>query len=976
MELDYDSRPVSAMHRGRDWGTAALNGPSTSPVATSSNFASRRRSTAGHTPPPPPPPPGPPPSQPIPSLPSVMGLSRYESYDGMPDASGSASDVPNMNATYSRPSPSPGLAAVTAFSQARYASVSNTGYPSPTLSGSSSSDNLADSPPPSIFRAPATQPPAPAQELSADRLLMPPTDQRSSSQSKPSSRRALTKALELAREAVRLDSTNDDPHGAVMAYAKSVALLSEVMERVMRGEDSTETSRRRNGRRRSVVAQEEEVRRLKSIHDTYADRMNILSVVYDIPLPPHSPPSGSMSVSSDSTRPSSPSSISPTSEASDVSSQHRSPSRSRERESRFSSETARADNITDEESSLSRNSSYTNLSPLASGRPLHSAHGTASPPVHPYASAAPISVSPVGSTPGLASRASVVRSRPRASSTLPPPAPPPTSLPPPAPSPTRAEYSELITPTQTLRPVDIVRSRGNSVSHKRTSSGARLPALREESLNGGVSHESTHHAEEPPRSRSRLNVHSQQQHGSSPPLPPLPPPSAIDAATPRNSSTLEPSSPPGPSSPGSFMTPRPRGGSTLSVRSEVTPTSKPTPTLINTSPALGTISQRRGKSSTTSGSDAPSPTDSTASAASVPNMGSRMASALPASTISSLGIGRSRASSQPGRRPSIVTAHSYPSPYPVSQGGSSAPRKVSIPSRLNPSAPPQITVNTAILSPPLTLSALSLTSPPLVPPPPIPYANIPAAPLSPMPSSAPPEAQRKPYHMMFLLRQTMTSKTGGYITRRLHVPQEVWSQGGAKLTNVPEKIRVVEVLCSALEELQHWSAEYFGAGNVSSGMALGIGAIGRKEGEAWAAKLEDFSAVCDGVVGQFGKKLGVGEGFITKKSSGVTSWGGRLTRQFDKITNGKNLDSPALYVQGLAKLFQAAQILDEHTKASSAGAVAPLYAAFPVDIRAALEHKLRHASEFFAKVVLTFVIRDMALLLDKYVKKCEKWLAE
>ena len=117
----------------------------------------------------------------------------------------------------------------------------------------------------------------------------------------------------------------------------------------------------------------------------------------------------------------------------------------------------------------------------------------------------------------------------------------------------------------------------------------------------------------------------------------------------------------------------------------------------------------------------------------------------------------------------------------------------------------------------------------------------------------------------------MTSKTGGYVTRRLHVPQEVWSQGGAKLTNIPEKIRVVEVLCSALEELAHWSAEYFGAGNVSSGMALGIGAIGRKEGEQWAAKLEEFSSVCDGVVGQFGKKLGVGEGFVTKKSSGVST---------------------------------------------------------------------------------------------------------
>lgn len=601
--------------------------------------------------------------------------------------------------------------------------------------------------------------------------------------------------------------------------------------------------------------------------------MNILSVVYDIPLPPHSPPSvSSVSVSSDSTRPSSPSSISPTSDASDIGGGQQSPSSSRERESsRFSSETARADTYTDDESSSpSRSSSYTSLSPLSSSRALQSAHGA--PAVHPYAAAAaPAAVTPVGS--GLGTRTSSIRSRPRASSTLPPPAPPPTTLPPPAPSPTRPEYAEM-TPTQTLRPADVVRSRGNSVSHKRTNSGGRLASLREESQDSGSSHETVHRVEEAPRSRSRLNVHN-PTHGHSPPLPPLPSPS-LDATMSKTPAVaaLEPHSPPPPGSPGNFMTPRPRGGSQLSVRSEVTPTSKPT--LINTSPALGTISQRRIKTSAppTSGSDAPSPTDSTTSAASVPNMGTRMASALPASTMSSLGIGgRSRASSQPGRRPSIVNANSYPPPYPVSQsqGGSPALRKVSIPSRLNPAAgPPQITVNTAILSPPLSLSVLSLTSPPLVPPPPIPYANIPAAPLSPLPTSAPPDPQRKPYHMMFLLRQTMTSRTGGYITRRLHVPQEVWSQGGAKLTNVPEKIRVVEVLYSALEELQHWSAEFFGAGNVSSGLALGIGSIGRKEGELWASKLEDFSSVCDGVVGQFGKKLGVGEGFVTKKSSGVS----------------------------------------------------------------------------------------------------------
>lgn len=82
----------------------------------------------------------------------------------------------------------------------------------------------------------------------------------------PSPRRALTRALELAREAVQLDSLNDNPELAVAAYGRSVALLSEVMERVRRGEESTESSsRRRNGRRRSVFAKEDEIRRLQNI---------------------------------------------------------------------------------------------------------------------------------------------------------------------------------------------------------------------------------------------------------------------------------------------------------------------------------------------------------------------------------------------------------------------------------------------------------------------------------------------------------------------------------------------------------------------------------------------------------------------------------------------------------------------------------------------------------------------------------------
>ena len=88
---------------------------------------------------------------------------------------------------------------------------------------------------------------------------------------------------------------------------------------------------------------------------------------------------------------------------------------------------------------------------------------------------------------------------------------------------------------------------------------------------------------------------------------------------------------------------------------------------------------------------------------------------------------------------------------------------------------------------------------------------------------------------------------------------------------------------NSIEDLQVSSADYFGAGNVCSGLASGIGSIGRKEVDAWSAKLEEFSSICDGVVTNFGKKLGVGEGFVLKKSS----WGDKLVRGFDKFTNGK-----------------------------------------------------------------------------------------
>ena len=91
----------------------------------------------------------------------------------------------------------------------------------------------------------------------------------------------------------------------------------------------------------------------------------------------------------------------------------------------------------------------------------------------------------------------------------------------------------------------------------------------------------------------------------------------------------------------------------------------------------------------------------------------------------------------------------------------------------------------------------------------------------------------------------------------------MWSQGGAKLLNLPEKVRVVEVLCGALEEVQNASNDFTSATGIG-------GSGGRKDVERWLAKLDEWSGACEGVVGSVGKKLGVGEGFGVKKSGGVS----------------------------------------------------------------------------------------------------------
>ena len=871
MDHEFDSsRPLSIIHRTRQSHDHAPTQfpPPLSSVPPPSSFlpSQRRRSSAANFPPA-----GPPPNQPIPSLPPPSVFYHPDDQpsehltEELPYSARQRSGTNCNQSNYGRPSVSANLATIAAF-QTRQASTSASNGPQPSSSSLSHDTNsLSD---PSLHHPPSS---ALHHEIVPDRLLLSPTNHHHPSQPRPSSRRALTRALELAREAVQLDSTNDDPHAAVLAYGRSVALLSEVMERVRRGEDTTERTRR-NGRRRSVVAQEEEVRRLKSIvritvillfnsddftqHDTYADRMNILSLIYSIPPIPHSPSSVyAHSTSTESTQPPSPSSLSPTSDTHRASSYTTEHTQDEPQHVNVHGHDVEDDNDGHEGIGAALlNASY----PSAEFSP--GINGTSSQ--HPYA--APLTPLPSsGSQDEVTSalnRTSTlpanrtqytpsVTGRPRATSVFPPAPPPPVVSPPPPPDSTMSASL----PSQATRFLEVSRPRGNSMGHRRTGSASKLTSVTEEGikLNGRQSRETVDDQDitiSLPRRPDTPRTAIRESH----PLPPLPSPTATSYSV-RS-----------PELPGQAISPRVRGESMSAASGQQ---------LINTSLAMGTIHQRRTKmsappstsTSTTNSSPSDSPSQSAFSLPAPKSTGSPvLTNSAPAM------VGRNRASSQPGRRPSVVNGRISPfdphrPPLPHTAGLNGIPRKMSNPSKLNQNISvdipnlPQLTVQTELLSPPPALA--------LVPPPAL-ISNLPTTPTSPLPSAPPTDSQRKPYHMMALLGDTMVSKSGGYITRRLHVPQEVWSQGGAKLTSIPEKVRMVEVLCSALEEMQQCSVESFGA-CVCSGLALGIGSVTRKEAEAWVGKLEEFCSICDSIVANFGKKLGVNEGFVVKKSGGV-----------------------------------------------------------------------------------------------------------
>lgn len=219
-----------------------------------------------------------------------------------------------------------------------------------------------------------------------------------------------------------------------------------------------------------------------------------------------------------------------------------------------------------------------------------------------------------------------------------------------------------------------------------------------------------------------------------------------------------------------------------------------------------------------------------------------------------------------------------------------------------------------------------------------PYPTLPVAPL------------RRPFQLMHLIQASIAG--GSFITPRIFVPQQIWTQAGVKLVAIETKVRMLDLLSSGLETLA--------LRGLSPTQAAAPRAVLPLEARAHLAllirELDSFEGLMEGIGSTLEKKLGYAPTLGSKKSvvscfpphfllilltwtdlarfhqASFSAWSSKLSRSLDRVTNGRrwvvfflpplcsvlivchahrSLDSPATYVDSIDKLFRQAHVIGE-----------------------------------------------------------------
>ncbi|TVY40061.1 hypothetical protein LSUB1_G001856 [Lachnellula subtilissima] len=284
-------------------------------------------------------------------------------------------------------------------------------------------------------------------------------------------------------------------------------------------------------------------------------------------------------------------------------------------------------------------------------------------------------------------------------------------------------------------------------------------------------------------------------------------------------------------------------------------------------------------------------------------------------------------------------------------------------------------------------------------------------PLEPCPT----EFLLRPFWLMRALYQTIAHPRGGYLSTKLFVPRDVWRVKGVKLKNVEDKIVSCDYLTAALMKLA--KVDTFDADAVLEEMQLLEGIL--EQVQATLTKKLGNEVGVQGSGGMFKDAPPSGDaetsttapksGSMSSKSSSF-SWrrlrsknsGVGLSNAYSSKTTPTDLPKEGLtmstlpmtttsvakvrfakrdvsevqfsgpnanYMGALARLFDAAQTLDQIARQVEDPGLR-----HADKTQVGLELCTRHAAEFFGFYICRFVLTDIGLLLDKFIKRGSEWV--
>lgn len=261
---------------------------------------------------------------------------------------------------------------------------------------------------------------------------------------------------------------------------------------------------------------------------------------------------------------------------------------------------------------------------------------------------------------------------------------------------------------------------------------------------------------------------------------------------------------------------------------------------------------------------------------------------------------------------------------------------------------------------------------------------------------------RRPFWMMRLLCQTMTS--GGMLTPRLHVPRHVWFQSGARFVSIESKFSACEQLYVGLKDCR---LAVFGQ-NVAPGLykkdegkpqyPLDPGSVYRSlttfETVMEVVKVDickklrylDLSAggsapggsssSSGGTIGRSGSSGSLSSGGTLGRTPGFGEEGdqqeksvGGMFKKLLLLTKGISAFSSqktervadlSAYVALLVRMFSLCQMLDDWIL---------YFENNQHSLKARILESLERISQFFDSAILLFVMKDLNILLERYLRK-------